>query len=366
MSDHYQTLGVERDASQQDIKRAYNRLARELHPDHNPSPEAEERFKQVNHAYDVLSSADKRSAYDRGDVGGPGGANMGFDFGDIFSQFFGGGGQRQGPIPRRQPGQDSLLRLNLTLDEVMFGVHKEVRVQTAVLCETCNGSCVAEGTREEQCDICGGSGHVQRQMRSLLGNVVTTQPCQSCRGHGTTIPHPCPGCDGHGRVRSEQVIPVDVPAGVDTGLRIQMPGKGEVGEAGGPAGTLHLEVNVKHHDVFSRDGDDILGTLEVSLPDAMLGVSSRIDALDGPVDVTVKAGVMAGDIITVADRGVTKLRGSGRGDLRLAVQLMTPQRLDHKTEALVKDLRKRLGSSSPQLSKFQQGLFARLRDRFFG
>lgn len=364
MTDHYQTLGVERDASLNDIKKAYNRLARKLHPDHNPSPEAEEQFKQVNHAYDVLSNSEKRSAYDRGDVGGQGG--MGFDFGDIFSQFFGGGAGRQGPTPRKQPGQDSLLRLNLTLDEVMFGVHKDVKVQTAVLCETCNGACTAEGTSEARCDVCGGTGHVQRQMRSLLGNVVTTQPCQACRGHGSVIPHPCPTCDGHGRVRAERIIPVDVPAGVDTGLRIQLPGKGEVGEAGGPAGTLHLEVNVKHHEIFSRDGDDILGTLEVSLPDAMLGVSTRIDALDGPVDIDLKPGLTAGDIVTVPARGVTKLRGSGRGDLRLAVQLVTPQKLDRKTEALVKDLRQRLGSPSPQLAKFQQGLFSKLRDRFFG
>lgn len=360
MTDHYQTLGVDREASASDIKRAYNRLARELHPDHNPEPEAGERFKLVNHAYDVLSSPEKREAYDRGGDGFSGG----FDFGDIFGQFFGGGGGSRGPIPRRQPGQDSLMRLNLTLDEVMFGTQKDIRVQTAVLCETCEGSCTAPGTQEETCDLCRGVGHVQRQVRSLLGNMVTSQPCPGCRGHGTVIPHPCPACDGHGRVRAEQIIPVDVPAGVDTGLRIQMRGRGEVGEAGGPAGTLHLEINVRHHDVFSREADDVLGTLEVSLPDAMLGATTTVDALDGPVEVTVPAGSMAGDIITVRDRGITKLRGSGRGDLRLAVQLMTPNKLDKKTEQLVKDLRKRLGAPAPQLAKFQQGLFARLRDRF--
>ncbi|WP_293698349.1 DnaJ C-terminal domain-containing protein [uncultured Agrococcus sp.] len=359
MTDHYATLGVERDASATDIKRAYNRLARELHPDHNASPEAGERFKLVNHAYDVLSNPEKRAAYDRGGDTGMGG----FDFGDIFGQFF-GGGRTQGPIPRRQPGQDSLLRLSLTLDEVMFGTHKDIRVQTAVLCGTCNGACAAPGTREETCDMCQGSGHVQRQVRSLLGTMVTQQACQHCRGHGTVLPHPCPECDGHGRVRAENVIPVDVPAGVDTGLRIQLPGKGEVGEGGGPAGTLHLEVDVKHHDVFSRDGDDLLGTLEVSLPDAMLGATATVDALDGPATVSLQPGVMAGDVITVSGRGITKLRGSGRGDLRLAVQLMTPGKLDTKSQELVKDLRKRIGAPAPKLAKFQQGLFARLRDRF--
>lgn len=360
MTDHYETLGVARDAGQDEIKKAYRRLARELHPDVNPSPEAAERFKDVTHAYDVLGDATSRAEYDRGPQPGMGG---GFGFGDIFEQFFGGGGRGQGPRPRRQPGQDSLLRVDLDLGDVVFGVHRELRVQTAVLCGSCQGACTSPGTSEERCTMCGGSGHVQRQVRSLLGNVVTSQPCQHCQGHGTTIPSPCPTCAGHGRVRAERSIPVDIPAGVDTGLRIQLPGQGEVGEAGGPAGTLYLEINVKHHDVFSRSGDDLLGTLEVSMPDAALGTSATVEAIDGPVDVEVRAGVQSGDVITVGGRGVTRLRGAGRGDLRLGVQVVTPTRLDRRSEELLRELRDRTKAPAPTLGHFKQGLFAKMRDR---
>lgn len=356
MSDHYETLGVARDASQDDIKKAYRRLARELHPDVNPSPEAAERFKDVTHAYDVLGDAQSRADYDRGPTAGA------FGFGDIFEQFF-GGGRASGPRSRRQPGQDSLLRVELDLADVVFGVHRELRVHTAVLCETCQGSCTEPGTTEERCMHCGGSGHVQRQVRSLLGNVVTNQPCQACQGHGTVIPHPCRTCAGHGRVRAERTIPVDIPAGVDSGLRIQLPGQGEVGEAGGPAGTLYLEIAVRHHDAFSRAGDDLLGTLEVSMPDAALGTRATVEAIDGPVEVEVRPGTQSGDVITIADRGVTRLRGAGRGELRLGVQVVTPTRLDRRSEELLRELRERTKAPAPSLGQFKQGLFAKMRDR---
>ena len=359
MTDHYETLGVARDAGQDEIKKAYRRLARELHPDVNPSADAAERFKTVTHAYDVLGDAQSRAEYDRGPSAGAGA----FGFGDIFEQFFGGGGRSQGPRSRRQPGQDSLLRVDLDLADVVFGVHRELRVQTAVLCETCGGACTAPGTSPERCTMCGGSGHVQRQVRSLLGNVVTSQPCAVCQGYGSVIPEPCPTCAGHGRVRAERSIPVDIPAGVDTGLRIQMPGQGEVGEAGGPAGTLYLEVNVRHHDVFSRSGDDLLGTLDVSMPDAALGARATVEAIDGPVEVEVRPGTQSGDVITIGDRGVTRLRGAGRGDLKLGVQVVTPQRVDRRTEELLRELRDRTKAPAPHLAQFKQGLFAKMRDR---
>ncbi|SFS16641.1 molecular chaperone DnaJ [Agrococcus baldri] len=363
MTDHYETLGVARDAGQDEIKKAYRRLARELHPDVNPSGDAAERFKDVTHAYDVLGDAQSRAEYDRGPMPGMGGAG-GFGFGDIFEQFFGGGGRSSGPRSRRQPGQDSLLRVDLDLADVVFGVHRELRVQTAVLCETCDGAATAPGTSPERCTQCGGSGHVQRQVRSLLGNVVTNQPCTICQGFGTVIPQPCHTCAGHGRVRAERTIPIDIPAGVDTGLRIQLPGQGEVGEGGGPAGTLYLEINVRHHDVFSRDGDDLLGTLEVSMPDAALGARATVEGIDGPVDVEVRQGIQSGDVITIGDRGVTRLRGAGRGDLKLGVQVVTPTKTDRRTEELLRELKERTRAPEPQLAQFKQGLFAKMRDRF--
>lgn len=363
-ADHYDTLGVSKDASQEDIKKAYRRLARELHPDVNPSGEAAERFKQVTHAYDVLSDPQQRQQYDMGGSEGLGG----FGFGDIFESFFGAaaGGRGTGPRSRKERGQDALLRVEVTLDEVMFGTRRELQVNTAVLCETCEGSCCAPGTSTTQCDVCRGTGQVQRQVRSLLGTVMASSPCGTCRGYGTVIPTPCPTCNGQGRVRASRTIPVDIPAGVDTGLRLQLPGQGEVGAAGGPSGDLYLEVKVRHHDVFSRDGDDVVATLEVSMVDAILGTATTLSALDGDIPIEVHAGVQSGDVITVKDRGIQHLRGSGRGDLRIGVQVMTPQKLSGRETDLIRQFQASRKDASPNFAQFHQGLFAKLRDRFVG
>ncbi|WP_435527999.1 molecular chaperone DnaJ [Microbacterium aurantiacum] len=365
MTDHYEVLGVARDASPDEIKKAYRRLARQLHPDVNSGDDAAERFKLVTHAYDVLSDPDQRARYDMGgDGGGLGGAGFG-GFGDIFETFFGGGGARAGrPRSRRERGQDALVKVSLELGDVVFGVHRDIEVETAVGCETCEGSCCQPGTAPVTCDICHGSGHVQRQVRSLLGNVVTSQPCSVCQGYGTTIPYPCATCQGQGRVRSRRTVSLDIPAGVETGLRLQLPGSGEVGPAGGPNGDLYIEISVAPHDAFSREGDDLLATLEVSMPDAILGTTTTITSLDGPVDLEIRPGVQAGDVLTIKGRGITPLRGSQRGDLRVGVHVVTPTRLDAKERALIEEFARRTKAPSPRLSEFHQGLFAKLRDRF--
>ena len=365
MTDHYEVLGVARDASPDEIKKAYRRLARQLHPDVNPGDDAAERFKLVTHAYDVLSDPDQRARYDMGgDGGGLGGAGFG-GFGDIFETFFGGGGARAGrPRSRRERGQDALVKVSLELGDVVFGVHRDIEVDTAVGCETCEGSCCQPGTAPVTCDICHGSGHVQRQVRSLLGNVVTSQPCSVCQGYGTTIPYPCATCQGQGRGRSRRTVSLDIPAGVETGLRLQLPGSGEVGPAGGPNGDLYIEISVAPHDAFSREGDDLLATLEVSMPDAILGTTTTITSLDGPVDLEIRPGVQAGDVLTIKGRGITPLRGSQRGDLRVGVHVVTPTRLDAKERALIEEFARRTKAPSPRLSEYHQGLFAKLRDRF--
>jgi molecular chaperone DnaJ len=367
VADHYEVLGVPRDATPDQIKKAYRRLARELHPDVNPGEDASERFKLVTHAYDVLSDPEQRQRYDLGGDNSPFGGGGGFGgFGDVFEAFFGGGGgARAGrPRSRRERGQDALVRVTLDLADVVFGAHRDVDVDTAVLCETCEGSCCQPGTQPVTCDICHGSGQVQRTVRSLLGNVVTSQPCTTCQGYGTTIPYPCGTCAGQGRVRARRTVSVDIPAGVETGLRLQLPGSGEVGPAGGPNGDLYLEVTVTAHEVFSREGDDLLATLEVSMPDAILGTTTTIDSLDGPVDLDVRAGVQSGEILTVKGRGITPLRGGQRGDLRVGVHVVTPTRLDAKQRALIEDFAKKTKAPAPRLAEFHQGLFSKLRDRF--
>jgi molecular chaperone DnaJ len=370
LADHYEVLGVDRGASTDEIKRAYRKLARELHPDVNPSADASDQFKLVTHAYDVLSDPQQRQQYDLGGSGsfGGGGANAGFGgFGDIFETFFGaaaGGGAQRGPRSRRERGQDALLRVELELDEVIFGSKRDLDIQTAVLCETCEGSCSAPGTFPQTCDICHGSGSIQRSVRSLLGNVMTSSPCGTCRGFGTVIQTPCPTCQGQGRVRATRTAKIDIPAGVDTGLRIQLPGQGEIGPAGGPAGDLFLEIKVRHHDIFSRNGDDLLATLEVQMTDAILGTTATLQGLDGEILVEIKPGVQSAEVITVKDRGITHLRGSGRGDLKIGVQVVTPTRLGAAEQALIKQFASSRKPTAPHLAQFQQGLFAKLRDRF--
>jgi molecular chaperone DnaJ len=365
VADHYEVLGVARDASPDEIKKAYRRLARELHPDVNPSPEASERFKLVTHAYDVLSDPQQRQQYDLGPQPGFDGGGFG-GFGDIFETFFGGAtsGAQRGPRSRRERGQDALLRVEVDLDEVIFGAHRDLEVDTAVVCETCGGSCCQPGTAPVTCDICHGTGSIQRTVRSLLGNVMTSSPCGTCRGYGTVIATPCVTCQGQGRVRARRTVPVDIPAGVDTGLRLQMPGSGEAGPAGGPNGDLYLEIKVRHHDVFSRDGDDLLCTLTVSMADAVLGAHTKVKALDGDIDLELKPGVQSADVITVKGRGITHLRGTGRGDLRVGVQVVTPTKLDRKERELIEQFAKHHKAETPTLARFQQGLFAKLRDRF--
>jgi molecular chaperone DnaJ len=362
VADHYETLGVPREATPEDIKKAYRRLARELHPDVNPSDDAAERFKDVTHAYDVLSDPEQRQRYDMG--GGQGGAA---GFGDIFETFFGGGfgGAQRGPRPRSERGDDAMIRVDVSLEDVIFGVQRDITVNTAVLCEVCQGSCCQPGTHPVTCDVCGGQGQVQRQVRSLFGNVVTMHPCGSCHGYGTVIEHPCVECGGKGRVRERRTIPVDIPSGIDTGTRLQMRGGGEVGPGGGPNGDLFIEFRVMHHDVFSRDGNDLLCTMQVSMTDAVLGTAAKLQALDGEVEVEVAPGTQSGDVLTVRGRGIQALRSTNRGDLKIAVQVNTPTKLSKREQDLVRQLASLRSDEPPHLGEFQQGFFGKLRDRFF-
>jgi molecular chaperone DnaJ len=361
--DHYEVLGVDRGASPDDIKRAYRRLARELHPDVNKEKEAEERFKRVTHAYEVLSDPQQRATFDSGGQAGFGGFGP---FGDIFETFFGQSGQPRGPRSRKERGQDALLRVDVDLKDVIFGVTHTLEVDTAVLCEVCQGSCASPGTQARRCDICGGSGSLQRTVRSVLGNMVTQAPCGSCRGFGEVIDSPCPTCAGQGRVRATRSLSVDIPGGIETGQRIHLPGEGEVGHGGGPAGDLYLEFTIRGDKIFSRSGDDIVATIQVDVLDAMEGTEVTVEGLDGDITIPVKAGTQSADVITIKARGVTKLRGNGRGDLRLGVHVITPAKLGAKESDLVKKLRELRKPAPPTLVGANQGVFAKFRDRLFG
>ncbi|MFA5608153.1 MAG: molecular chaperone DnaJ [Leucobacter sp.] len=363
MADHYETLGVSREASAEEIKKAYRKLARQLHPDVNPSEEAAEKFKSVTHAYDVLSDPEQRQRYD---MGGDGAGGMG-GFGDIFETFFGGGfgGGQRGPRSRSQRGEDAMIRLDVSLEDVIFGAQREVTINTAVLCETCQGSCCQPGTHPVTCDVCGGQGQVQRQVRSLFGNVVTMHPCGSCQGFGTVIESPCISCAGKGRVRERRTIPIDIPSGIDTGTRLQMRGGGEVGPGGGPNGDLFIEFRVTHHDIFSRDGNDLLCTMQLSMTDAILGAESTLEGLDGEVTVTIEPGTQSGDLINIRGRGIQALRTNVRGDLKIAVQVATPTKLSKREQDLVRQFAALRKDEAPHLGEFQQSFFGKIRDRFF-
>ncbi|MCU0266813.1 MAG: molecular chaperone DnaJ [Actinomycetia bacterium] len=365
---YYEVLGVARDATPDEIKRAYRRLARELHPDVNPDPETQERFKEVTAAYEVLSDPQKRQTYDLGGdpFGGAGFGGAGFGFGDIMDAFF--GTTSRGPRSRRRRGQDALIRLDLELAETVFGATKEIQVDTAVACQTCAGAGTAPGTNPTTCEMCKGRGEIQHVQRSFLGQVMTSRPCPKCSGFGTVIKHPCVECSGDGRVRTRRSLQVKVPGGVDTGTRIQLSGEGEVGPGAGPAGDLYVEVVELPHPVFTRRGDDLHCTVTLPMTAAALGTAVVLESFDGEQQVDIRPGTQSGQVIPLRGLGVTHLRGGGRGDVLVHVEVEVPTKLDHRQEELLHELARLRGEERPvgNFAPNQQGLFSRLRDAFNG
>ena len=301
--DLYDLLGVARDADADAIKKAYRRLARQLHPDVNPDPATHEHFKEVSRAYEVLSDPQKRAAYDRGGdpFGGAGfgGQGAGFSFTDIMDAFFGGqpGAQTRGPRPRVRRGQDALIRLDIDLAEAAFGVSRELKVDTAVVCSTCGGDGAAPGTHPIPCETCRGAGEVAHVQRSFLGEIRTLRPCAACRGFGSIIPDPCRECSGDGRIRSRRSLNVKIPAGVDTGTRVQLAEQGEVGPGGGPAGDLYVEISVARHPTFTRHGNDLHCTVTVPMTAAALGTVLELPTLEADVVPPGGSGHRPGDFV---------------------------------------------------------------------
>ncbi len=332
MADFYELLGVSRSASADEIKKAYRQRARELHPDANAGDEhAGERFKEVARAYEVLSDPDQRARYDRfGEAGvrGASGANPGDVFGgglgDIFDAFFGGsggnpfgGGRQRGPAgPPR--GQDLEVIADLSFEAAVFGDQVSVALKLPVRCDECGGSGAGAGTQPVRCSDCGGSGQVQRVRQSLLGQMVTASPCARCGGLGEVIATPCPGCRGEGRVTIDKTYDVDVPAGVDTGSTLRLSGRGAAGPRGGAAGDLYVHLRVAPHERFVREDDDLITEVPISIAQAALGTSLELDTLDGVEDLVIPPGTQPGREFVLRQRGVPRLHGRGRGDLRRA------------------------------------------------
>ncbi len=370
MTDHYAVLGVKSDATPEELKRAYRKLARELHPDVNATEEAAIRFKEVTAAYDVLSDPQKREMYDLGgDPFSQGGFNSaaGFGFGDIVDAFFGGGGTR-GPRSRVRRGQDALIRLQVTLEEAAFGTTREIQVDTAVVCHSCEGQGTTAESTIVECSMCRGRGEIQSVQKSFLGQVMTTRQCPQCTGFGSLNPHPCAECAGDGRVRTRKTITVNIPEGIEGGARIQMTGQGEVGPGGGPAGDLYIEIIEQDHEIFQRRGDQLHATLTLPMTAAALGATLDLDTLDGPVPVTIKPGTQSGSTVTLKNHGMPRLRASGRGDLIVHLDIVTPTALTPEQEELLRTLAKLRDEEkpAPTFDQHGSGLFGRLKDAFSG
>jgi molecular chaperone DnaJ len=370
--DYYDILGVPRDASDEDIKRAFRRAAQKHHPDVDTSDGAEQRFKELNEAYRVLSDRQRRSAYDMfGHAGVDGASAGGFEggfgggfgpFGDIFDAFF--GGSPAGTRQRRRVVAGADLRYDLTIEfnEAVFGTTREISFPTLVGCTVCDGTGGEPGTEPETCPECNGTGERRRVSQTILGQMVNITACPRCRGEGKIIATPCHNCQGDGRVREQRTLQVTVPAGIDSGQRIALEGQGEAGPRGGPAGDLYVAVAVRDHAELLRRGTELYYELPVTFPQAALGASLEVPTVDGAETVDIPAGTQSGTEIRLRGRGVPRLRGMGRGDQHVIVTVVVPAKVSRKE----RDLLQQLGdvSGPAELPKGGGGLFDRLRELF--
>ncbi len=364
--DLYGILGVARDASQDELKRAFRRLAMEYHPDRNKSEDAEARFKQVNAAYEILSDPEKRARYDRFGMSGVGGSGAqgfaGFEgfggFGDIFDAFFRGtASRRAGP----QQGADLRATLTLTLSEAVFGVEKEITYDRTERCNDCRSTGQADGAERPACTDCNGTGEIRRVQQSLFGQFVNVAACGRCRGEGSMVTDPCKTCRGNGLLREQKTRAVKIPGGVDEGSQIRLSGEGDAGPRGGPHGDLYVELAIEPHEVFRRADHNLVYDLPLNIAQAALGSEVEIPTLEGDeVELKLKPGVQHGEIHVVKGRGVPHLRGSGRGDLLVRTHVVTPTKLNNEQKELLKQLAGSLGT--PDVP--ESSLFERLKDAF--
>ena len=367
--DFYEVLGVAKNATDDEMKKAYRRLAMKYHPDRNPdNKEAEEKFKEANEAYEMLTNADKRAAYDRyghagvdpsmGGGGGAGGAGFGDIFGDVFGDIFGGGGR--GGQQRSNRGADLGYTMELDLEEAVRGTKAQIRVPTQVECEPCDGSGAKKGTSATPCRTCNGSGQVRVQQ----GFFVMSQTCPTCHGRGKVIPSPCSSCHGEGRVRKQKTLEVKIPAGVDTGDRIRLTGEGEAGAHGGPAGDLYVQVSVRDHRIFKRDGADLYCEVPLDFTAAALGGEIEVPTLDGRVKLRIPDGTQTGKLFRLKGKGVKPIRSHAPGDMLCRIVIETPVHLTAKQKELLKDFQASLDGEDRKQSPNKESFLSGVR-KFF-
>lgn len=362
--DYYEALGVPRNVGQAEVKRAFRRLAMKYHPDRNQDDGAEEQFKEINEAYEVLSDPERRAVYDRFGHAGADGAFArpfeGFGFGglgDVFDAFFGATATRQRTAER---GADLRVGLTLSFEEAVFGCEKKFDMERTEVCSACQGLRAEPGTDVERCPSCGGSGEVRRVQRSIFGQFVNIAPCGRCGGEGRVVQQPCRRCRGAGREKVIRRLEVKIPAGVEGGAQIRLSGEGEMGRYGGPQGNLYVLLRVQDHPVFQRDDHDILYDLQINFVQAALGDEAEIPTLDGPRPFRMPAGTQSGDVFSLKGLGVPHLRSSARGDMLVRVQVVTPTRLSDDQKQLLLKLAESLGI--PVTPQDEKGLFEKIRD----
>jgi molecular chaperone DnaJ len=367
--DYYEVLGVKRDASEQEIKKAYRRVAMKYHPDRNPDDKtAEEKFKEASEAYEVLSDAKKRGAYDQyghdavsgnaGAGGFGGGANFSDIFGDVFGDIFGGGGAGRSRGPAR--GSDLRYNLDVDLEQAVKGTETKIRIPTLVICEPCNGSGAKKGSTPVTCTTCGGVGQVRMQQ----GFFSVQQTCPNCRGKGKMISDPCSSCHGQGRVEETKTLSVKVPPGVDTGDRIRLGGEGEAGPDGGPPGDLFVQINVREHKIFERDGKHLYCEVPISFVDAALGGELEVPTLDGRVKLKIPEETQTGKLFRLRGKGVTPVRGGATGDLLCRVVVETPVNLTKSQKELMRQLQESFEKEDNQQSPRKNSWFEGVKNFF--